>query len=213
MIHRRGVLGALPALVLAHAAQAQSACWADPRWGRICRADIPFRAVQSAYRPQAASEWCWAACISMIFTYYGYPVSQPRIVREAYGSIANVPAASGLMIARALDRTWISDTRRRFRSVLGPVYDAAAGVDSINFPAIVGALAANHPLILGARGHAVVLSGVTYAATAAGPRVLSGAVFDPWPGIGPRLMRRDEFVPVTQGGSLQFIALPTIEAG
>ncbi len=211
MIDRRALLAALPALLFARPARAQTACRVDWRWGHVCASDVPFRAFQPAYHPQMASEWCWAACISMVFTYYGYPVAQPRIVREAYGTVANIPAANGLMIARALDRVWTSDNGRRFRSVLGPVFDAAAGVDTLNLRAIIAALSANHPLILGARGHAVVLTGVAYTPTQAGPRILSGEVFDPWPGIGVRRMRSDEFVPVTSGGTLSFIALPSVQ--
>ena len=32
---------------------------------------------------QLQNMWCWAACISMIFSHRGHPVSQSRIVTEA----------------------------------------------------------------------------------------------------------------------------------
>src|SRR5690242_7317257 len=42
---------------------------------------------------QRATEWCWAACISGVFAYYGHDISQPRIVEEAYGGIVNLPGS------------------------------------------------------------------------------------------------------------------------
>src|SRR5215470_5049652 len=41
---------------------------------------------------QEHSQWCWAACISAIFNYHGYPVEQSRIVGATYGQMVNLPA-------------------------------------------------------------------------------------------------------------------------
>src|SRR5690348_17365423 len=53
---------------------------------------------------QHASEWCWAACIQAVFSYYGHEVSQERIVKESWGDIVNMPGSPSL-IMRALNRT------------------------------------------------------------------------------------------------------------
>jgi hypothetical protein len=75
---------------------------------------------------------------------------------------------------------------------------------------VVAGLANEHPILIGARDHTVVLTAIAYLPSPAGPRLLGAGVFDPWPGIGPRDLAADEMVPVTAGGSLGFVALPEI---
>src|SRR5690242_14048954 len=42
---------------------------------------------------QHQSEWCWAACLEMVFRYYGFHVSQQQIVQETWGTIVNLPGS------------------------------------------------------------------------------------------------------------------------
>jgi len=42
---------------------------------------------------QHATQWCWAACIEAVFTYYGHPVTQERIVGDIWGGIVNMPGS------------------------------------------------------------------------------------------------------------------------
>jgi hypothetical protein len=127
---------------------------------------------------QWQSEWCWAASISMIFQYYGHPLAQPEIVQQAYHSIENVPGTPDA-IMRSLNRLWIDDNFRPFsvtaRSTVVPLWRAAQD------------LAADHPLIIGTLGHAMVLTAVSYYTDPQGNGTTVGAIVrDPWPTNGIR---------------------------
>jgi hypothetical protein len=139
---------------------------------------------------QEQSEWCWAASISMLFGYYGHPVSQEQIVRQAFGQLVNMPGSPAL-ISQALNREWVDTRGKHFRS--SAIYsDAAAGGGAVNNDVIANELHDNHPLIVGAVGHAMLLTAMTYQpiATPDGMlhvgRVFSAAVRDPWPYNTPR---------------------------
>jgi Papain-like cysteine protease AvrRpt2 len=175
-----------------------------------CLAQVSFSQFSADYQAQFQSEWCWAACISMLFGYYGHPVSQQRIVTEAYGAPYNMPAGSGFTIAGALNRSWTDDDGQSFQSYLEAAFDVQAGVAAINSVMIIQALADGDPLIVGARGHATVVTAVSYVPTPAGPHIVQVGVFDPWPGRGPRNLTVDEMTPLPLGGSLGFLALARI---
>jgi hypothetical protein len=55
-----------------------------------CTAGIKSVALQPVQSYQQQNEWCWAACISMVFAYYGHRVSQQRIVKEVWGRVVNM---------------------------------------------------------------------------------------------------------------------------
>lgn len=145
----------------------------------------------------------------MVFGYYGHPVSQQRIVAEAYGAPLNMPAVSGFLIAQALNRVWRDDHGQPFQAQLHAAFDAQAGVAAIDNNLVVNAMAQGHPLIVGARGHAVVATAVSYVPGPAGPVIMNVGVFDPWPGRGARSLFPDEMTPVPFG-SLNFVALALV---
>jgi hypothetical protein len=173
--------------------------------GRACRAEVNFGTFSAKYDPQYQSQWCWAACISMLFRYYKHPVSQSRIVSEVYGAPVNLPAGAGFIVAQQLNRSWQDDLGGKFRSRLTAAFDADAGVVTLNNARIIDSLRRGRPLIVGAGGHAVVLTAVEYLDTAFGIQIQRGGVFDPWPGVGPRGLSPAELVPVPFG-SLRFMA-------
>lgn len=165
---------------------------------RVCQSGIPSNLVNvpAAMNPQFQSQWCWAACISMVFGYYGHPVSQQRIVAETYGGLVNMPAQPWTMLA-VLNRRWIDDNGKPFMCSSSP------GVT--NPVAAANDLAANMPLIIGTQGHAVVLTELEYAAfyqqTPFGPRlgpvsVTAATVRDPWPGRGRRILTPQEWAAI-----------------
>ena len=204
-----GAMASAGALLAGRPAAAGLACRADPRLGEVCRAELAFDDfLQQAYDTQHAEQWCWAACIAMVFAFHGHPVRQERIVAEAYGGAAVGGARPS--IAAQLDRDWIDDGGHRFRSRLSTLFDAYAGDIVLDLSGIIAALQGGEPMILGARDHAVVLTAIDYAATPQGRDAVGGGVFDPWPGRGPRDIAADELVPLARGGSLGFIALPEI---
>src|SRR5947209_15701476 len=84
-----------------------------------CTAGIPSELIQvSAIQQQ--SEWCWAACIEMVFRYYGYIVPQSKIVKDTWGSIVNMPGQPNQIrflsricgLIQALEVFLSCDTRR-----------------------------------------------------------------------------------------------------
>jgi hypothetical protein len=122
---------------------------------------------------QHASEWCWAACIEGIFTYHGHPVSQERIVKEAYGAIVNMPGGPAQILA-ALNRTWTDDTGRKFK--------ASGATIGTNAVTAAQDLAQGQPLIIGTLGHAMILTSLQYVRDQAGQgQVTLAIVRDPWP--------------------------------
>lgn len=126
---------------------------------------------------QHASEWCWAACISMVFSYYGHPVSQERIVQETFGVIENWPAQPGHILT-ALNRAWKDDD--------GDIFRARGDAFSVNISSIGQDLKDGHPVIIGALGHAMILKSWTYLLDVYGRwQIIDIRVLDPWP-MNPR---------------------------
>jgi hypothetical protein len=173
----------------------------------LCTSQVDFsQFAQTAFQTQQLPEWCWAACIAMIFSFYGHPVSQARIVSEVYGAPVNMPAVYGVQLASQLNKKWTDDNGACFRARLSGVYDAQAGVDTLTNANLVNELDADHPIVIGAGGHAMVLTAMQYWRTPGQPTVQVCGVFDPWPGRGARNLTPPEMVPTQLGGKLAFVA-------
>jgi Papain-like cysteine protease AvrRpt2 len=198
------ILVALSVITLATPTFADTNCQPTPQ-GSLCISQVNFtRFAQTSYRTQWQSEWCWAACISMIFSYYGHPVRQDRIVATVYGAAYNRPAGAGWVIARELNRDWVDDNGRRFHSRLTGVFDADARVFALNNLGMINALDNNQPLVVASGTHAMVLTAMQYYP---GPTVVSVGVFDPWPTSGvARGLSPQEMTPLYNGGLLRFVA-------
>lgn len=150
-----------------------------------CVAGIPAARMNDVAAFQEMPEWCWAASISMIFGYHGHAVSQQDIVTQAYGSVVNMPALSGSTITSELSRSWSDASGRRFRSS-ARVFDLQGGQFGLTNDDIVRELAAERPLVIGAQGHAMVLTAVQYFREPMGVRIVGATVRDPWPTNGGR---------------------------
>jgi ABC-type bacteriocin/lantibiotic exporter with double-glycine peptidase domain len=125
---------------------------------------------------QQESEWCWAACLQMVFAYWGHRISQQEIVKQTWGVIANMPAQP-YDIVRDLNRDW-EDSSGDF-TVRGDVF-SANGVTAAQD------LAVDMPLIIGSMGHAMVLTAVSYNRAPNGQGEVTGAlVRDPLRGKRP----------------------------
>lgn len=136
-------------------------------------------------RQQYLSQWCWAACIEMVFRYYGFRVSQARIVQETWGSIVNLPGYPDQILAN-LNRPWVDARGRRF--------GATGDVFSANPMTAARDLAQDMPLIIGTTGHAMVLTSLIYQRDAFGNgNVTAAIVRDPWPGRGRRVLSGQEW--------------------
>lgn len=185
---------------------AKTTCQRTPQ-GELCLSEVDFQSfAQQAYDTQKASQWCWAASVSMLFSYYKHPVSQQRIVQDAYGSIVNMPAVSGIVIARQINREWVDGNNKKFAAQLTSAYDYDARVYNTNNMVLINELDQNRPFIMGTNNHAVVATAMQYYRTQYGPNVVAVGVFDPLPGRGARGLTAPEMTPMHMGGGLRFIA-------
>lgn len=159
---------------------------------------------QTAAQFQLLDMWCWAACVSMIFTYRGHPVRQDEIVSRVYGGVVNFPAI-GLTVASALNIGWTDDNGRSFQSRVTGLYDSQTGIVALNNDQIVNSLVSGTPLVIGANSHARVLTEVNYQPSPFGTGIVGGQVFDPASGA-LECLSPFEMTPTNLGGSLAFLA-------
>lgn len=132
---------------------------------------------------QHKEQWCWAACISMIFKFHQYSISQERVVTDAWGVPANMPGQPA-DILNSINRRWTDDNGRSFTARGKQVGKGDAARE----------LQENRPLILGTKGHAVILTSMNYDVRSDEKgRVRQATVRDPWPGRGKRVLSAEEW--------------------
>lgn len=159
---------------------------------------------------QKESQWCWAACISMVCRFHGYDLSQESIVKQMYGKIVDMPADDKLL-TDAVNREWTSKDNRKFR-IASHIFDPILGMADVQNDTIVDDLRNERPLICGSKGHATVVARVDYVHNPKGqPLVLRVHVIDPWPGATnneqlARFLDDNEAKSMTMGGGLRFLA-------
>ena len=143
----------------------------------VCTAGITSVTFKQAFQQQ--NEWCWAACISMVFEYYHHPVDQRRIVEETWGTVANMPGMPRDLM-RDLNKKWTDDA--------GHSFQCQGDLVSANANTAIQDLIDNHPLIIGAMGHATVLTAIVSEVDTATSQyeIQQVIVRDPWPGSGGR---------------------------
>lgn len=134
---------------------------------------------------QHMNQWCWAACIEMVFRYYGLYVPQEEIVLQTWGGIVNFPGQPNQILSN-LNRPWI-DSSGAYFSVSGDSFTANPITASQD-------LSQNMPLIIGTQGHAMVLTSLIYTRDQWGNgQVTSAIARDPWPGRGRRQLSPQEW--------------------
>lgn len=173
---------ALAGMTLAKPALAERVCSEFDRSGlQACEAGIRSELASefaAAVGSQYLDQWCWAACIAMVFRFHGFAVPQERIVAETWGDIVNMPAYPEQILGN-LNRPWSDDRGTRFW--------AEADSQTANQFTAAQDLANDHPLIIGTMNHAMVLTSISYVRDAAGNGEVTGVVVrDPWPGAGRR---------------------------
>lgn len=143
----------------------------------VCTAGISSITFKQAFQQQ--NEWCWAACISMVFEYYHHAVDQQRIVKETWGSVADMPG---------MPRDILRDLNKRWTDDAGHAFQCQGDMLSVNVNTAVQDLIDDHPLIIGAFGHATVLAAIVSEVDTATSQyeIQQVIVRDPWPGSGGR---------------------------
>ncbi len=139
-----------------------------------------FFAVNFAQKSkQKRSNWCWAACLQMMFAYNQIPLSQQQIAKQFYGNLSN-RSASILQISRFLDEISIP---KRFM-----VRKIQSEFGSFNHTQIIEELKQKRVLIVGLEnqngygGHLYVLSKVYYSLEKnQQPTIHKAILFDPLP--------------------------------
>jgi hypothetical protein len=149
---------------------------------------------QLTYSPASASAKdgtpvarCWLACLQMVFRYHGYTVSAQRIRDEVYkGKVPSKPWEDLSPLKHGL-----SDDKGHKFGVLTEVLAVRAS-DAAEL------LNDNQPLIIGAFGHPVLLTGMSYTGDRLGGLTLVDAtVLDPTPGTGTRVICSPDWVNVS----------------
>lgn len=187
LLHLATALGAGLASLPARAA-IQCGPFMPPAGVQMCEAGVLSTVANqtaAAVNGQHMSQWCWAACIAMVFEYHGHPVVQERIVADTFGRLMNLPGQPHQILAK-LNRVWEDDHGDRFR-VQGDAFTANAITAAHD-------LANDQPLIIGTMGHAVLLTSLTYVRDMVGRgEVQQAVVRDPWPGRGRRMLTPQEW--------------------
>jgi hypothetical protein len=219
--NRRFIVAGLGAMIAnaltGKKAEALELCPAQGYPPNSCSAMIdPHKFVtQRVYSGQPPnSQWCWAACVSMICKWHGYEISQPSIVQQTYGSIVNMPADDRTLTG-VLNRVLRADDGRRFR-ITARIFNPVLGLDNLTNEQIIDDLRNDKPLLYAARTHAMVLARADYFPTPNGPDIRQGHVVDPYPGVAPppyyaRFLAQDELRPPNRGGSLRYLASVRVE--
>lgn len=192
-------LSALAFASILPAAHAETEC--QPYGNRtVCVVGLLSDEVDEQFAGGDAQErtfWCWAASVSMIFRRYGYDVSQQQIVLQTFGSARNAPAY-GPQITSQLNRSYKTSDGRSFK-VSATVSDMSTGQFQVNNSKIIESLEQGRPLLIGAQGHAMVLTAVKYIrnpSTGRPGNIIGAIVRDPWPGRGKRELSLGELSPI-----------------
>lgn len=177
-------------------AQAGESCNAPDAKGSIaCTAGLHEDRIREIAITQDKSQWCWAASISMIFASHGFRLPQEAIVKDITGKLEDVNAPSGEAMTNALRRKWRSPESHQEVATSAKVGDIAANRFEISNAAIADELAEGRPLLIGTRGHAMVLVKANYERRTNGDVIITGGtVIDPLPGKGVRKLARGEMI-------------------
>ncbi|WBY01779.1 papain-like cysteine protease family protein [Ramlibacter tataouinensis] len=151
-----------------------------------CVSGLPAATLKAMAQAQRASQWCWAASISMVLRAWGVDVPQEQIVRQHYGAAADL-GVEGPVIDELLSRTW-HDRLGRSVSVSAGALPPSASRMTLAAPEIVDDLDNERPAVLVLPRHAVVLVQLEYERSASGEvTVLDAQVLDP---AQPQVLRR-----------------------
>jgi len=165
-------------------------------FGWATQVEVNENKMDRNYKPQQQSMWCWAASMSIIFSYYGHPVSQERIVSDLFnGMEPDLPASNYIIFIRDLNRSWTDDNGQVFNVRIRGLYDAQDGVAKLPNSQVIAELAAQRPLLMCNTHHATVVSLLQYQGSSQYPHIIYGEVYDPLPQVGKRPFESGEYGP------------------
>jgi hypothetical protein len=155
---------------------------------RVCTVSAGRKLKLVSMRRGAPPRSAWVACVSMVLTYHGHPVSPLRISRDIYGSkVPDAPWKDLMLLARD------------FTDEKGKPFGIAVEALPVSASDAAEVLSADEPLIIGLFGHPVLLTSLSYTGDRlGGMKVDSALVRDPLPGAhhDPRPVTSPEWVDV-----------------
>jgi Papain-like cysteine protease AvrRpt2 len=178
MFSRRGLFLFASLPILTNTSVAGLTCQDYPGFRR-CSVGVR---IQLTTAQQKLPHWCWAACIETIFAFHGHAVAQEEIVEKVFGDQSD-QAAFGPQIVEAVDGSWVDQEGNSFDASASVLWDSQFGFGRPD--AVVQAareLENDRPLIVGAFGHATVMTAMTYSMNAFTAQLEELVVRDPWPG-------------------------------
>jgi len=129
-------------------------------------------------------------------------------VSEVYGAPGDYTSGAYSNVAQLLNRSWVDDNGVAFTSSVQGLFDAMAGVDTVDNAELEQALRGDNPIVMGTTSHAMLILNMSYSSCTG--TVESVGVFDPWPGMGLRYLSEAEATPVSNGGTLAFLAIVSV---
>ncbi len=202
-------LGAAVLALGAPAAVAGTQCAPAAAGMERCVSGLAPALLMQMQQTQQASNWCWAASISMVLRRYGSDVSQEQVVRAHFGESANT-GITAEAILQLLNRSWHDQAGRAVVSSAGPLPTWRRHL-GLTAPEVIGDLDSGKPLLVGTQQHAMVLVQLVYERSVdgrhgpAGVRLLRAVVLDPASEAGVRTLRTSETTP-------EFLARVGVEA-
>jgi hypothetical protein len=187
-----GLSAALPA-------RAEMQCSPTSSGSLRCTVGLRSTSMSAITQTQRASQWCWAAAMSMVLKSHGVDVAQEDIVRRHLGEMADKPIRIADM-GSLLNTAW-TDGSGRLEVEGGELPRWRAGL-RLSAPEVLDELESGRPLIIVGAGHAVVLVQIVFEMLPGqtprngGPiHVVRAVVLDPGAPIPLRTARPHEWQP------------------
>jgi Papain-like cysteine protease AvrRpt2 len=172
------------------------------------------QAILNALQRQECNSWCWAACLSTIFNFYGHPLDQKEIVAARFGGqVVCQGDPTVIAVVTGLNRTWTDDNGVSFTSHINAAYDHNRGINTLTNRMIINELANGRPLYFATRQHAMILFRAQYVNNPGLPdaQILGVRVADPFPDFDTtHLLPLGDMTPVEAGGNMIFCASVSI---
>ncbi|MBB5344855.1 hypothetical protein [Tunturibacter empetritectus] len=169
--------------------------------------------VLNSLQLQKCDLFCWAACLSTFFNFYGHPLDQMKIVLAMHGNTECKGDPTVSAVVAALNMTWVDDNGVSFTSHITSAIDHYRHVHTLTNRDIINELATGCPLFIATVQHAMVLYRAEYVDNPLWPDAVIPAirVADPFP-LFPQshLLQGADITPVERGGNMLFCAAVSI---
>jgi hypothetical protein len=159
-----------------------------------CVTGLPTPTLLRMHQRQEASNWCWAAAVSMLLQGRGVQVSQGQVVQEHLGRTDNVSLPLE-ELAGLVDRRWQDAQGRTARTSVAPLpaWRLRLGLLAAE---VLDDLALERPVLLAVNQHTLLLVQVVYDRPAgqadAAPKLVRAVVLDPASSLTVRSLRPGE---------------------